>query len=307
MYHKPILVNEILDIFNLKKNMIVADCTTGEGGHSLKFAPLIPDGKLICIDRDKNILEEAKKNLSYYENIHFVKGNFKAIKQIMNNLQITGLDRILIDLGISIYHYKASGRGFSFQENENIDMRLDDDCFQSVHNVINTFDEKELAMIIKRFSEERFANRIAKKIVQERKSQEILYSKQLSDIIYNAIPKKFHSKHIHPATKTFQALRIFVNDELTGLEEALTDCINLLKKDGIIAVISFHSLEDRIVKRTFNQFIGKCTCPPESPVCNCDAKRVLNILSKKPIIPSKEEIDYNPSSRSAKLRVAQKV
>jgi len=307
--HKPIMVEKVLEYLDIHEGDIVVDCTLGEGGHSSFFIEKINiGGKVIGIEQDETILNISKERFRDYGNKFIpIKGNFYDIKRIINDTVGRKVDKIFFDLGISMYHYEKSGRGFSFSRDEPLDMRLDLSNPLSAGEIINRYDKKKLSKIIWAYGEERFANRIADFIVRERKNHPITTSIQLADIVKRAIPRKFWPKKIHPATRTFQAIRYYVNDEIDILEKSLRDAVDILEKWGRICVISFNSLEDRIVKSVFRELSRGCTCPPDFPVCVCGCKKLLKVVVKKPIIPDEKEISNNPSSRSAKMRCAIKL
>ena len=306
--HTPIMVDKVLEYLDIKETDTVVDCTLGEGGHSHYFLQKLNRGKLIGIEQDRIILERAKERLKgFSDNFVPINSNFSQIREITDDLGIGKINKIFFDLGISMFHIKESKRGFSFLQNEPLDMRLDSSKNLSAKDVINEFDEKKLAEIIWAYGEERFSSRIAHFIIKERKIKPITTSLQLSDIIKRAIPRKYWPRRIHPATKTFQAIRIFVNDEIEILEKALRDAVDLLDAEGRICVISFHSLEDRIVKTVFKDLAKGCICPPDFPVCICGRKKEVKILTRKPVLSEKNEISRNPASRSAKLRCAEKL
>jgi len=306
--HTPIMVDKVLEFLNIKETDNVVDCTLGEGGHSHYFLEKLNAGKLVGIEQDGIILERAKERLKGFgDNFIPVNGNFSQIKEIIDNLGIGEINKIFFDLGISMFHIKESKRGFSFLQDEPLDMRLDSSKNLSAKDVVNELDEKKLAEIIWAYGEERFSSRIAHFIVKERKIKQITTSLQLSDIIKRAIPRKYWPGRIHPATKTFQAIRIFVNDEIEILENALRDAVDLLDAEGRICIISFHSLEDRIAKSVLNDLAKGCICPPDFPICICGRKKEIKVLTRKPVLSEKSEISRNPASRSAKLRCAEKM
>lgn len=306
--HQPIMPKEILSFLPATENPIIIDGTTGEGGHSELFLKNIQGGTLISIDRDPEILKIAGDRLKKYsDRTHIlVNDNFSNIKQILDNHDIQGADFIFLDLGISMYHFKGANRGFSFND-ETLDMRLDEECEENAFEVVNNFDVTEIAQILKIYGEETFARRIAGKIVDFRKENPIESAVTLKNIIASAIPKKFHKDKVHPATKSFQAIRIFVNKELEHLKTALINGIESLNLHGRFAVFSFHSLEDRIVKNVFRHYSRVCVCPDHYPMCQCGSKAVLKSLNKKPITPTMEECQSNPAARSTKLRVVEKI
>ena len=282
------------------------DCTIGEGGHSEEILTRFPSIVVYGLDRDAKILKIARNRLSIFHNrIHLIKLNFKDVSLFKIKKGGELFDSALIDLGISIYHYKESKRGFSFSRREKLDMRLDEDSI-NVYDIINTYSEKELSDIFFKYGEERFSRKIANKIVKDREKCQIEFSDQLAGIIADSIPRKFWKKNFHPATKCFQALRIFANDELENIKIGIPSVFSLIKKGGRLGVITFHSIEDRIVKNIFNDLYKDCICPKEAPICTCGKKREINWVARI-ISPSKEEIERNPSSRSSKLRIVEKI
>jgi 16S rRNA (cytosine1402-N4)-methyltransferase len=306
--HEPAMVREVLEVLDIRPGDTVVDCTLGEGGHTAYFLEKASCGTVIGIEQDEEVLARAKERFGDREDRFIpVQGNFSSLKKIVAACIGNQADRIFFDLGISMYHFKKSGRGFSFSRNEPLDMRLDRSRSMSAADVVNGFDEKKLSEIIWAYGEERFSNQIAAAIVRYRKIKQITMSKELADIVMEAVPKRFWPKNIHPATKTFQAVRIFVNDEIEILEKALRDGIDTLKEGGRMCVISFHSLEDRIVKSLFRELAKGCTCPPDFPVCVCGKQKVVKVLTKKPLTAEQEEVQVNPASRSARLRCAVKL
>jgi 16S rRNA (cytosine1402-N4)-methyltransferase len=306
--HKPVMLEQVLKFLDIKPNDRVVDCTLGEGGHSKHFLEHLDGGRLLGIEQDAEILAHASERLSEYGEWFIpVRDNFSNLRAIIQTTMGRRVDKIFFDLGISMYHIKESGRGFSFSKEEPLDMRLDTSKPFSAQDVVNRFNRKKLTEIIWAYGEERFSNRIAHYIVTERQKKPITTSSDLADIVMRAIPKKFWPRNIHPATKTFQAIRIFVNDEIEILERAIRAGIDMLRPRGRICVISFHSLEDRIVKSVFQDLNRGCHCPPDFPVCVCGGKRVIKVLTKKPLQPDEQEIELNPASRSAKLRCAMKL
>ncbi len=306
--HSPVMVGKVLSSLHIQSDDVVVDCTLGEGGHSAAFLQKLENGFVLGIEQDEEILKKATERFNdYAERFIPVRSNFVFVKQIIEEKIGKKVDKIFFDLGISMFHIQESGRGFSFSREEPLDMRLDQSKPLRGQDVVNSFDKKRLSEIIWAYGEEKFSNRISEQIVRERGKNQITTSLQLSDIIKRAIPRKQWPKHIHPATKTFQAIRIFINDEIEILENALKDAIECLKPEGRICVISFHSLEDRIVKTVFKDLMRGCTCPPDFPVCVCGGKKVIRILTKKPVFPDENEIRMNPASRSARLRCAYKL
>ena len=308
--HIPVLLNESINGLNIKTNGIYIDGTVGGGGHSFFIAQKIfsdEKSKLICIDRDEFALSMAKKKLKpFEEKIIFVHDNFCNIKQIAEGNKICGVDGILLDLGVSSFQLDDIERGFSYIKNACLDMRMDRNQKFTAFDLVNKSDIKKLEFIIKTYGEEKFYKQIANKICRAAKMKSIGTTLELAEIIKSAIPKKFHGKG-NPAKKTFQAIRIAVNNEIEILEQTLKDCINLLNKDGRLCVISFHSLEDRIVKNIFREFSTGCICPKDFPICVCKKKAVCEIINKKPICAEKNEIDINSRAHSAKLRIIKKI
>ncbi|HUU50179.1 MAG TPA: 16S rRNA (cytosine(1402)-N(4))-methyltransferase RsmH [Nitrospinota bacterium] len=308
-YHIPVLLNEILDYLLCGPRKIFIDCTLGEGGHAFEILKKsTPSGILIGIDKDKDLIKIAIKRLRVFQGrFHIIRDDFKNIKNIISLLNIKKADGILFDLGISSRQLGIPERGFSFKYNGPLDMRMDTDQEITAFSLINNISLKELIEILRLYGEERWSQRIARRIVDIREKREIRTTKELAEIVKSAIPLSYQSQRIHPATKTFQALRIDVNKELDVLKVALKDAIELLKIKGRLCVVSFHSLEDRIVKNIFNSYKKGCTCSPRIPKCICGKKKVIEILTKKPLVPSLKEIEINPRSRGAKLRVAEKI
>lgn len=291
--HIPVMLKEVVELLNLREDSVVVDATCGEGGHSVEIIKRIPKGILVCIDIDRDILEIAKKRLENYKNVFFYNTNFYNIREVLFDVGVDKADAILFDLGMSSYHLE-SGRGFSIRHREDLlDMRYSPRYKENAIHILNTYSFKELYKIIREYGEEFFAYRIAKGIVEKRKEKGIKTVGDLVDIIIKSLPKKFkEDRKIHPATKTFMALRIYINRELENLEKALKDLPNVLKEGGRVAFLTFHSLEDRLVKKYFEEF---------------EKKGLLKIITKKPILPTEEEKRNNPRSRSAKLRVAEKL
>ncbi len=304
--HTPVLVNEVIDLLNLRAGMNVVDCTLGLGGHSEVILKKIgKKGKLMAFEQDEENLKRAKANLKKFgKQVIFVHDNFENLKSQISDLRFGNPDAILFDLGLSSPHVDIPERGFSFNYDGPLDMRYDQSQNLTAEKVVNTYSEKDLADIIYQFGEERRSRVIAKKIVHVRKKKPITSTLQLVRVIASTLRQK---QKIHPATRTFQALRIYVNRELEVLENALHQAIDVLAPKGRIAVISYHSLEDRIVKNIFRYYTKNCICPKELPICQCDFQKKLYLLTKRPIIPSGIEVQKNPRSRSAKLRVAERL
>lgn len=305
--HKPVMLKECIDGLNIKPNGIYVDGTLGGAGHSMEIAKrLSENGLLIGIDRDEDALCAAKEKLKEFKNIKYVKDNHDNIKQILENIGIESVDGILLDLGVSSYQLDERNRGFSYLGENELDMRMDRTQILTAKEVINTYKEEKLADIIYQYGEERYSRQIAKNICEARKNNEITTTKQLVEIIEKSIPKsKQHDGH--PAKRTFQAIRIEVNDEIKPLYNTIKDCIDCLKPQGRLCVITFHSLEDRAVKNAMLDAKGKCTCPSDFPYCVCGAKTLGKIITRKPIIATMEEQEENSRSKSAKLRVFEKI
>ena len=303
--HKPVLLNECIEGLKINPNGIYVDGTLGGAGHSKNILKhLSKEGKLIGIDRDTTALKAAKENLKDFQNVIYVHNNHDNIEQVLEDLKIKEVDGILLDLGISSYQIDEETRGFSYTKNSKLDMRMDETQEFSAYDIVNFYAEEKLANIIYEYGEERFSRQIARKICEFRKNKTIETTNELVEIIKQVVP--FTKANGHPAKKTFQAIRIEVNNELKPLYNTIIDSIEVLKKGGRLCVITFHSLEDRIVKNAFNDSVGKCICPPGIPYCMCDSKKQGNIITKKPILPSKEELENNSRSASAKLRIFEK-
>lgn len=303
--HTPVLLEETLDLLNLEANKKVIDGTLGLGGHSEAILKKIgPKGRLMAFDQDGKNLEAAKKRLKKYEKqITFIHSNFEHLAENASEHHFQP-DAILLDLGLSSPHIDDPQRGFSFMKEGPLDMRFDKRQTLTAEKVVNSYSEKDLADIIFHYGEERRSRPIARAIVQARKVAPIKTTTQLAEIIAKTVRGK---SRIHPATQTFQALRIYVNRELEVLEKVLEDAVKLLKKGGRLVVISYHSLEDRIVKNFFRDQTKNCICPKELPICQCNFEKTLYILTRKPIIPTGIEVSQNPRSRSAKLRAAERL
>ena len=304
--HIPVLLQECIDGLNIKENGIYVDGTLGGAGHSSKIVEKLSiTGTLIGIDRDTEALKSASEKLKTFKNVKYVHGNHDDIKSILEDLQIKEVDGILLDLGVSSYQLDEAQRGFSYMQEAPLDMRMDKSSKLTAEYVVNNYSEEELARIIYEYGEEKFSKNIARKICEYRKNEKIQTTKQLTQIIEQAIPG-FAKKEGHPAKKTFQAIRIEVNDEIKPLYNTVKNCIEVLKPGGRVCVITFHSLEDRAVKEAFLDAQGKCTCPGDLPYCVCGYKSYGKVLTKKPILPTKEEMEENSRSRSAKLRIFEK-
>ncbi len=308
--HISVLLNESIDNLNIKPDGIYADCTLGGGGHSYYIASKLSNkGMLIGIDQDTDALEAASKRLQKFDNVKYVHSNFSNIKNIVEGLGL-GQDSVsgfLLDLGVSSHQLDEADRGFSYNHDAPLDMRMDITCPLSAHKVVNEYSESELARIIKEYGEERWAKRIAQFIINERNIKPIETTFELVSVIKKAVPKGARADGPHPAKRTFQAIRIEVNNELGILEGTINDMVDLLEPKGRICIITFHSLEDRIVKNVFRNLENPCTCPRDFPVCVCGKKPKVKVITRKPIVPSDEELNANHRSRSAKLRVVEKL
>ena len=305
--HKPVMLNECIEGLNIKKNGIYVDGTLGGAGHSKEIARALNNtGILIGIDRDQDALNAAKENLKNYNNVKYIHGNHDDIIDILENENIDGVDGILLDLGVSSYQLDERNRGFSYLGENILDMRMDKTQELTAKKVVNESSEEELSHLIYEYSEERFARKIAFNICKRREEKEIETTKELVEIIEQSIPKSKQNDG-HPAKRTFQAIRIEVNNEIKPLFNTILDCIKCLNTKGRLCVITFHSLEDRAVKKAMLEAKGKCTCPPDLPYCVCGAKSEGKIITRKPIVATKEEQEENSRSKSAKLRIFEKI
>lgn len=302
--HVSVLLKETVDGAFTDPNGVYADLTTGGGGHSLELAKRLDGGRLICFDQDKEALEAAGERLKGLP-VTLVRSNFCEMKSVLADLGIKELDGIIADLGVSSHQLDTAERGFSFHNDAPLDMRMSGEGL-SARDVVNEYDEGELSKILFDYGEEKFGNRIARGIVNARLTAPIETTGQLAEIIKSSVPAAYRREK-NPCRKSFQAIRIEVNHELDVLETALTDGFDVLKVGGRMSVITFHSLEDRIVKNRFKEFCTGCTCPPEFPVCVCGRKPMGRLVDKKPITASPEELERNPRSRSAKLRIIEKI
>ncbi len=307
--HTSVLLYECIDALNIRNGYTYVDCTAGGGGHSLEIAKRMgPDSRLICFDRDKNAIAAATERLAdYLDRVTFINDNFSSIGEVLDRLEIDNLGGVLADLGCSSHQFDAPERGFSYMHDATLDMRMDTDAPLSAYNVVNEYTEAELKRIIFDYGEERFAPRIASAIVKARAEHPIETTHQLSDIIKSAIPAAARADGPHPAKRTFQAIRIEVNAELDAIKPLINAATSGMCEGGRIAIISFHSLEDRLVKLGYRDLTRGCTCPKDFPVCICGNKPKLKEITKKPILPSADELEANPRARSAKLRVAEKI
>lgn len=297
--HEPIMLNECIENLNIKKDGIYVDGTMGGAGHSSKIVEKLDGGLLIGIDRDQEAIEASKKRLAKYSNVKYVHGRHEDIISHLKSFGIEKVDGVLLDLGISSYQIDEGTRGFSYTKDAELDMRMDQSQELSAKDIVNNYDEHELEDIFRKYGEEKFSKRIAERIISERKVKEIATTYELADIVRSAVPKDA----VNSFKRIFQALRIEVNGELKELKKAILDIASVLNVGGRICIITFHSLEDRIVKEAFLELQGKCTCPKDFPKCVCGYKSYGKVITKKPIVPSEEEMERNPRSKSAKLRV----
>lgn len=308
-YHTPIMLDEVLELLKPERCRVTVDGTLGGGGHSEGILERLPENAVhFGIDRDQEAIEAASKRLAGFKNFHAIHGNFFDMKKLLplEEYGFSGADGILLDLGVSSHQLDDGSRGFSYGTQAPLDMRMDKSAYLSAYEVVNGYTSKRLFEIIRDYGEERFASRIANAIVTERERASIETTTQLAEIIKNAIPAAARREGPHPARRTFQAIRIEVNSELDGLREAVKSAAELLNPDGVLAVITFHSLEDRIVKTLFKELNDPCTCPPSAPICVCGKKPVVDIITKKPITADENELESNPRSRSAKLRAVRR-
>ena len=310
IYHVPVMTKEVLYYLDCKPGKIFADCTLGGSGHAKAICEkIMPDGLLIGIDQDKDAIENAKNVLkTHQQNVRLFKGNFVHLSEFLSESNISKIDGILLDLGISLHQIESSGRGFSFRREEPLDMRMDTESDTTAEDLVNELDEKSLGKLFKNYGEERWAGNIARNIAKARKTARIVTSARLSEIVSASIPKKAQNRQkIHPATRVFMALRIAVNRELENLSLFMDGVPELLNPGGRICILTFHSLEDRIVKQKIREFEKGCVCPPGFPVCVCNKTKILRALNKKALRPDQEEILLNPMARSTKLRAAEKL
>ena len=306
--HKPVLLNECIENLNIRNNGIYVDGTLGGGGHSYHILKkLNGTGMLIGIDRDMDAIKAATKRLAEFNNFKTVHDNHANILNILKDLNISGVDGILLDLGVSSYQLDEADRGFSYMNDAKLDMRMNRDDKLSAYEVVNKYSEEELCRIFIDYGEEKYSKSIARKICQIRANKPIETTFELVDIIKSAMPKKALNEKQHPAKRVFQAIRIEVNQELEKLKQAVVDSIMALNNEGRLAIITFNSLEDKIVKHTYEEMQGRCTCPKDFPVCVCNYKSYGRIVNKKPIVSNEEELKENSRARSAKLRIFERV
>lgn len=306
--HKSVLLKETIEGLNVRKGKIYLDGTLGGAGHSYEILKKLDGtGLLIGIDQDEEALKAAREKLSDFKNVEFFNLNYIDFEKALNELGIDKIDGVLLDIGVSSYQFDNPERGFSYRFDAPLDMRMDKTLKISAKEIVNTYSEGEITQIIKDFGEEKWASRISKFIVEERKNKSIDTTFDLVEIIKNAIPASARRNGPHPAKRTFQALRIEVNKELDVLKNSIDKFVKRLNPGGRIAIITFHSLEDRIVKNSFKYLEKDCICPPTSPICTCDKKREIKIITRKPITASEDELKENNRSHSAKLRIAEKL
>lgn len=306
--HRPVLLDECIEALNIRPEGIYLDGTLGRAGHSREIAKRLTSGRLICVDRDDAALEAAQERLApWMDKVTLVHSNFDRVDEILDQLGIPGADGMLFDLGVSSPQLDDGARGFSYMADAPLDMRMDRDEGLTAADVVNTWSQEELKRILFQYGEERYAPQIAAAIVRRREERPIATTLELVEIIKGAMPARALKEKQHPAKRSFQAIRIAVNDELGSVERMIDRAVPRLNKGGRLAVITFHSLEDRIVKTGLAGFARGCTCPPDFPVCVCGKTPDVKLVNKKPILPSQQELEENPRSRSAKLRVAEKL
>ncbi|MGC5325606.1 16S rRNA (cytosine(1402)-N(4))-methyltransferase RsmH [Brevibacillus sp. SYSU BS000544] len=308
-HHITVLKEEAVAGLAIKPDGIYVDCTLGGAGHSSLIASMLSErGRLISIDQDDVALENARNVMApYMDRVTLVKSNFREIKQVVKEQGFEGVDGILFDLGVSSPQLDEGERGFSYNADAPLDMRMDRDALLSAYDLVNDWDEQEIAKVIWEYGEEKFSRRIARQIITHREQAPIETTGQLVEIIKEAIPAPARRTGPHPAKRTFQAIRIAVNDELGAFRDAIHDSVDILNPHGRVSVITFHSLEDRICKQAFQSFAQGCTCPPGFPQCVCGNQPIVKIITRKPLLPSEAELSANPRARSAKLRIAEKI
>ena len=307
-HHVSVLLNECIEGLNIKENGIYVDGTVGGAGHSSEIVKRLKTGRLIGIDQDTDAINAATKRLEpYKDRVTLVHDNFSNVKAVFAQLGIEKADGFLLDIGVSSHQLDEAERGFSYMQDAPLDMRMNSESDFSAYNVVNEYSEDELNNVIFKYGEERWAKRIAQFIVEARKQKPIETTFELVDIIKKAVPKGARKDGPHPAKRTFQAIRIEVNGELEILEKTIDDMTELLNPGGRLCIITFHSLEDRIVKNAFRKQENPCTCPPEFPVCVCGKKPLAKVITRKPILPSEDELEENHRSRSAKLRILERI
>ena len=305
--HRPVLLDECIEGLNIRPDGIYVDGTLGRAGHSTEIAKRLTTGRLYCIDRDIAAIEAARDKLSpWMDRVSLIHGNFIDLEQLLRQVDAPGVDGMLFDFGVSSPQLDDPARGFSYMHDAPLDMRMDQSQPLTARTVVNEWPQEELRRILYQYGEERYAPAIAGAIVRVRGQKPIETTFELVDVIRSAMPAQALREKQHPAKRTFQAIRIAVNDELTAAERVIEQAVPLLNKGGRLCIITFHSLEDRIVKMGYNGFVKGCTCPPDFPVCVCGKKPSLKLVNRKPILPGQVELEENPRSRSAKLRIAEK-
>ena len=306
--HRPVLLWECIEGLNIRPDGVYLDGTLGRAGHSREIAKRLTTGRLICVDRDQAALDAARERLAeFLDRVTLVHSNFRELNRILDDLSLPGVDGMLFDLGVSSPQLDDSSRGFSYMQDAPLDMRMDKSAPLTAAVVVNEWPQEELKRILFQYGEERYAAAIAAAIVRRRAAKPIETTLELVDVIRSAMPASALREKQHPAKRSFQAIRIAVNDELASVSDLMADAVPRLKKGGRLAVISFHSLEDRIIKTSLAGFAKGCTCPPSFPVCVCGKKPQVRLVTRKPILPSEEELEENPRARSAKLRIAEKL
>lgn len=306
--HVTVLLKETVEGLNIDPNGVYVDGTLGGGGHSEYLLERLDNGILVGIDQDKDALEAAGKRLKRFgKKFMPYHSNFSNIKNVIKDIGLFKIDGMMIDLGVSSYQLDEAERGFSYMNDGLLDMRMNRSNPLSAEDVVNDYSEEKLAEIIFKYGEEKFSRRIARNICEAREEKRIRTTAELVDIIKESIPARNRREGPHPAKRTFQAIRIEVNNELGIIEQTIQDATSVLNKGGRLSIITFHSLEDRIVKNAYKELARGCICPPEMPICTCNNEPKLKIITRKPIIPTSEEIEFNPRARSAKLRIAEKL
>ena len=307
-HHVTVLLNETVNAVVSNPSGRYVDCTLGGAGHSQRIlSKLGASGKLICFDQDRQAIQHAEEILGQDERVTLINRNFEALEVSLQELDLLPVDGIIFDLGVSSPQLDEAERGFSYMQDAPLDMRMDPSGSLNAREIVNTWSEEALAQLIWKYGEEKWSKRIAQFIVQARHERSLETTGDLVQAIKAAVPAAVRRSGPHPAKRTFQAIRIAVNDELGVLDRVLDQAMRCLDHGGRMGVITFHSLEDRIVKERMRSWLGRCTCPPELPICRCEAKAIAKVLTRKPILPSEEEVEQNPRSRSAKLRVAEKI
>ena len=306
--HQPVLLNQCLDGLNIRPGGIYVDGTLGRAGHSMEIAKRLIGGRLIAIDRDQAALDAAPARLEgYMDRVTLVRGNFSGLSDILSGLGVDGVDGMLFDLGVSSPQLDDGSRGFSYLQDAPLDMRMDQSAPLTAREVVNGWSQEELKRILWQYGEERYSGPIAAAMVRAREQTPIETTGQLAEIIRGAMPAKARREKQHPAKRSFQAIRIAVNDELGEVERLLDSALDALRPGGRLAVISFHSLEDRLVKTVYGEWAKGCTCPPDFPVCVCGKSPKVKLIGKRPIVADEKELEENPRARSAKLRLAEKL